>query len=178
MTQTSWPPLQATGKTMDDYVNSHQDKSRNAMNKAVEASFQAWVEELRADQAQFTSEKVTNLDWPFDIFLNNKKMVVLIYNPNFFQKGLFLKISKLHAAQCITWGWRRRGQRRGTNWFVSSRTGFEQCFVLWLTFHFFWGGSFFWEWLARPKDANCNFDFCLLMFRTIMHNWQSILWYL
>ncbi|CAL1136071.1 unnamed protein product [Cladocopium goreaui] len=43
---------------MNDYVNSHQDKSRNAMNKAVEASFQAWVEELRADQAQFTSEKV------------------------------------------------------------------------------------------------------------------------
>ena len=91
MTQTSWPPLQATGKTMDDYVNSHQDKSRNAMNKAVEASFQAWVEELRADQAQFTSEKVTNLDWPFDIFLNNKKMVVLIYNPNFFKKDCFLR---------------------------------------------------------------------------------------
>jgi hypothetical protein len=47
---------------MNDYVNSHQDKSRNAMNKAVEASCQAWVEELRADQAQFTSEKVMNLD--------------------------------------------------------------------------------------------------------------------
>ena len=60
-------PLQATGKTMNDYVNSHQDKSRNAMNKAVEASFQAWVEELRADQAQFTSEKVMNLDLILDI---------------------------------------------------------------------------------------------------------------
>ncbi|CAK9011210.1 Uncharacterized protein SCF082_LOCUS11004 [Durusdinium trenchii] len=48
----------ATGKTMETYVHSHQDKSRNAMSKALEASFVAWVEELRADQAQFSSEKV------------------------------------------------------------------------------------------------------------------------
>ena len=79
-------PLQATGKTMNDYVNSHQDKSRNAMNKAVEASFQAWVEELRADQAQFTSEKVMNLDLILDILhvyihmLYIKHHVILSYN--------------------------------------------------------------------------------------------------
>lgn len=53
--------LQATGRTMDSYVHEHQDKSRNALNRALEASFQAWIEELRADQAQFTSEKVLTL---------------------------------------------------------------------------------------------------------------------
>ena len=54
---------QATGKTMESYVHSHQDKSKNALNKALEASFVAWIEELRADQAQFTSEKVLSLCW-------------------------------------------------------------------------------------------------------------------
>ena len=54
-------PVEATGKTMETYVHSHQDKSRNAMSKALEASFVAWVEELRADQAQFSSEKVLSL---------------------------------------------------------------------------------------------------------------------
>eukprot|EP00435_Cladocopium_sp_Y103_P057773 s599_g20.t1 len=42
---------------METYVHSHQDKSRNALNKALEASLLAWHEELRADQAQFESEK-------------------------------------------------------------------------------------------------------------------------
>ena len=55
------PPMQATGKTMESYVHSHQDKSRNALSKALEASFLAWHEELRADQAQFESEKVLTL---------------------------------------------------------------------------------------------------------------------
>lgn len=50
--------LEATGKTMETYVHDHQDKSRNALSKALEASFLAWREELRADQAQFESEKV------------------------------------------------------------------------------------------------------------------------
>lgn len=49
---------QATGKTMDSYMSEHQDRSRNALQKAAEASFLAWCEELKADQAQFLSEKI------------------------------------------------------------------------------------------------------------------------
>lgn len=43
---------------MDEYVNAHEDRSRNAMNRAMEAGFLAWVEELKADQAQFSSERI------------------------------------------------------------------------------------------------------------------------
>ena len=46
---------------METYVHDHQDKSRNALSKALEASFLAWREELRADQVQFESEKVLTL---------------------------------------------------------------------------------------------------------------------
>lgn len=49
---------QAHGKTLEEFVNQHQDKSRNALSKSHEAAFNAWVEELKADQAQFLSEKI------------------------------------------------------------------------------------------------------------------------
>ena len=52
---------EATDRTMDSFVAAHQDKSKNALSKALEASFVAWVEELKADQAQFSSEKVSTL---------------------------------------------------------------------------------------------------------------------
>ncbi len=65
------PCLQATGREFDTFVSNHQDKSRNALNKAVEASFIAWVEELRADQAQFTSEKITFLDFISHYIVSN-----------------------------------------------------------------------------------------------------------
>ena len=52
---------------MDTYVAAHQDKSKNALSKAMEASFVAWGEELKADQAQFCSEKVSTLDYSFRI---------------------------------------------------------------------------------------------------------------
>lgn len=52
---------------MDTYVAAHQDKSKNALSKAMEASFVAWEEELKADQAQFSSEKVSTLDYWFGI---------------------------------------------------------------------------------------------------------------
>lgn len=55
---TSNNSAQAHGRTMDAYVAEHQDKSRNALSKALEASFVAWVEELKADQLQFSSEKI------------------------------------------------------------------------------------------------------------------------
>lgn len=46
---------------MDEFVSTHQDKSRNALIKAHEAGFLAWSEELKADQAQFMSEKLSIL---------------------------------------------------------------------------------------------------------------------
>ena len=55
---TSSNPAQAHGRTMDAYVAEHQDRSKNALSKALEASFMAWVEELKADQLQFSSEKI------------------------------------------------------------------------------------------------------------------------
>ena len=36
----------------------HQDSARNALEKSKEAAYNSWVEELRADQAQFVSEKI------------------------------------------------------------------------------------------------------------------------
>ena len=46
---------------MNTYMSDHQDRSRNALAKAAEASFLAWCEELKADQAQFMSEKILKL---------------------------------------------------------------------------------------------------------------------
>ena len=43
---------------MDSFVAAHQDKSKSALSKALEASFVAWVEELKADEAQFMTEKI------------------------------------------------------------------------------------------------------------------------
>ena len=57
---------------MDNFVAQHQDKSRNALSKAVEASFLAWLEELRADEAQFSAEKIMMLGviyWRFFLML-------------------------------------------------------------------------------------------------------------
>ncbi|CAK9104768.1 Uncharacterized protein SCF082_LOCUS48858 [Durusdinium trenchii] len=51
--------LEAHGRSMDEFVSTHQDKSRNALIKAHEAGFLAWSEELKADQAQFMSEKLS-----------------------------------------------------------------------------------------------------------------------
>ena len=42
-------------------MSQHQGRSKNALLKSHEAAFNAWVEELRADQAQFMSEKVMHL---------------------------------------------------------------------------------------------------------------------
>lgn len=50
--------LKAEGKTLDHYVAEHQDRSRNALAKSTEAAFNSWLEELRADQAQFSSERI------------------------------------------------------------------------------------------------------------------------
>ena len=48
---------------------AHQDKSKNALSKAVEASFVAWVEELKADEAQFSAERIMLLSLVLLFFL-------------------------------------------------------------------------------------------------------------
>ena len=50
--------VQAHGRTLEDYMVQHQDKSKNARLKSEEAAFAAWLEELRADQTQFVAEKL------------------------------------------------------------------------------------------------------------------------
>ena len=52
---------QAQGKVMHDYVSTHQDRSKNALLKSIEAAFLAWAEDVKTDQAQFLSEKILNL---------------------------------------------------------------------------------------------------------------------
>ena len=52
---------QAQGQAVHDYMATHQDRSRNALAKSVQAAFNSWCEDLKADQAQFVSEKLL---WP------------------------------------------------------------------------------------------------------------------
>ena len=54
-------PLQAAGKTLDEYMIQHQDRSRNALLKSQEAAFLAWCEELKADQSQYDAESFMSL---------------------------------------------------------------------------------------------------------------------
>ena len=120
---------------MNDYVNSHQDKSRNAMNKAVEASFQAWVEELRADQAQFTSEKVMNLDWTLDIIYSMSFWTATPFNwlwwfttPEVLQKNQ----TKIPQTSEVGEGGRKSEEQIG-----SSAWGLGLNSVFWLRLHLF-----------------------------------------
>ena len=53
------PSAQASSRELDSFVASHQDRSKNALSRANEASYVAWVEELKADKAQFDSERIT-----------------------------------------------------------------------------------------------------------------------
>ena len=65
---TNYPfSLQAHGKSLSEFVEKHQDQSKNALRKSMEAAFKAWVEELRADQAQFCADKVLMLGDIFNI---------------------------------------------------------------------------------------------------------------
>lgn len=57
-------PLQAEGRTMETYVAEHQDKARNALLKSIQAAYSSWCEDLKADQAQFESEKILRLGYP------------------------------------------------------------------------------------------------------------------
>ena len=52
---------EAQDRAVEEYVQEHQDRSRNALQKSVEAAFHSWAEDLKADQAQFMAEKLLPL---------------------------------------------------------------------------------------------------------------------
>lgn len=59
---------------MESYVAEHQDRSRNALLKSLDAAFKSWCEDLRADESQFLAEKILYLGlglrarcWPFTL---------------------------------------------------------------------------------------------------------------
>ena len=43
---------------MHEYVATHQDRSRNALLKSIEATYLAWAEDLKSDQAMFISDNI------------------------------------------------------------------------------------------------------------------------
>ena len=49
---------QAQGRAVEEYVQEHQDRSRNALHKSLLAAFSSWQEDLKADEAQFMAEKL------------------------------------------------------------------------------------------------------------------------
>ena len=66
----------------------------------MQAAFNAWVEELRADQAQFSSDKVLNLAYNFSLDFEAQSQtpyMLQIVGPHFF----FLE--DLDTAQGIAW---------------------------------------------------------------------------
>ena len=46
------------GKSLEDFVSANQDRSRNALQKSLEAAYGAWVEQLKGDQTQFEAEQI------------------------------------------------------------------------------------------------------------------------
>ena len=46
---------------MQEYVEQHQDRAKNALVKSTEAAFVSWLEDLRAYQAQYMRDKILNL---------------------------------------------------------------------------------------------------------------------
>ena len=56
-----FPLYQAQGKTMETFVERHQDRSKNALSKSLEAAYSSWAEQLKADEAQFLADKIMSL---------------------------------------------------------------------------------------------------------------------
>ena len=54
---------------MERYVAEHQDRSRNALNKSLEAAFVSWQEDLRADEALYLNDKILSQDLSLARFL-------------------------------------------------------------------------------------------------------------
>ena len=137
---------------MDTYMSEHQDRSRNALQKAAEASFLAWCEELKADQAQFLSEKILCLDCASNTYFMptvfegsyakitqtrrtfqrmNLYILVLRLPPLWtcYFSGNWMNVFYLSRAHTYTNhsaqsipGWRRKGRKHAQSWSINLRT--------------------------------------------------------
>lgn len=68
------------GKSLEEFVAQSQDRSRNALQKSLEAAFSAWLEQLRTDQTQFESERILPLGCIFHWYvLSNVYKTILLY---------------------------------------------------------------------------------------------------
>ena len=106
---------EAQGKTMETFMAEHQDRSRNALQRSVEAAFLAWHEELKADQAQFCNERILNL-W---IVIRKLCADFLCW----MLPKLFLSLHNFRVLLCChTSGWRRSKWRLEQNWSSSWRS--------------------------------------------------------
>lgn len=50
--------FQVKGETLEQFMEDAQDRSRNAREKSLQAGFEAWKEQLRADQMSFQSNQI------------------------------------------------------------------------------------------------------------------------
>ena len=53
--------LQIRGHTVEEYISSARDRSKNARERSILAGFEAWKEHLRADQISFDSQRILTL---------------------------------------------------------------------------------------------------------------------
>ena len=141
-------PLQAHGKSLSDFVERHQDSSKNALRKSLEAAFAAWCEELRADQAQYCADKVMILVlfWVVFIGLWAPRLYMAInqldpQSPDCYKDIAVMSladnisinrcsISRFQAccvwvSVCQLWGRRKKARVLGTSWSSNWRTRFR-----------------------------------------------------
>jgi len=51
-------PEQVKGTTVEQFIAAAQDRTRNALQTSLLAGFNAWKEQLRADEVAFESDKI------------------------------------------------------------------------------------------------------------------------
>ena len=51
-------PVQIKGTTVEEFIASAQDRTRNALATSMNAAFGAFVEQLKSDQIAFDSDKI------------------------------------------------------------------------------------------------------------------------
>lgn len=55
-------PRKVKGSTVESFIAEAQDRTRNALATSLSAAFNAWQEQLKADQVSFESDKILRLD--------------------------------------------------------------------------------------------------------------------
>ena len=51
-------PLQLRGECLEQYVAAAQDTTKNAQSRSLQAAYNCWVEQLRADQVTFNAQLI------------------------------------------------------------------------------------------------------------------------